>query len=124
MSEPISCSCGYRGPGRAEAAGIVCPLCGEQAATGDRKKWRIPCPNGHVFNVVEEWIGKQLVCPKCNAPFVPWISDSYEKREEARRRQEREETKFARRWLTRSIWAAVLFGLMMISLLVVSLMRW
>jgi uncharacterized protein YbaR (Trm112 family) len=125
MSESISCSCGYSGPGRAEGPVVVCPLCGEPAGqvVTEQKKWRIPCPNGHVSKVPEALIGKRLVCPKCNEAFVPTISDSLEKREEARRRQEREEAKFAKKWLTIAIWAAALFGLLLVSLIVMSVLR-
>jgi hypothetical protein len=125
MAGTISCSCGYSGPGRDEGPVVVCPLCGEPAgqAAAESKQWRIPCPNGHVFKVAEDWIGKRLVCPKCNEPFVPKLSDSLEKREEERRRQEREEAKFAKKWLTIAIWAAALFGLLIVSMIVLSVVR-
>jgi hypothetical protein len=124
MSESISCSCGYSGPGRPEGPVVVCPLCGAVGQpAAEQKTWRIPCPNGHVSKVPDDWIGKQLVCPKCNEPFVPKLSDSLEKREEARRRQEREEEKFAKKWLTIAIWAAALFGLLVVSLIVMSVLR-
>jgi hypothetical protein len=123
MSERISCACGYSGPGRAEGDLLVCPLCGELAPVAEVERlWRIPCPQGHVFNAPESWMGRQMVCPKCNEPFVLKLTDSLEKREERRRRQEREETKFAKRWLTRAIWAAALFALLLVGMIVASVM--
>jgi hypothetical protein len=123
MSERISCACGYSGPGRAEGDLLVCPLCGELAPVAEAERlWRIPCPQGHVFKAPESWMGRQMVCPKCNEPFVLKLTDSLEKREERRRRQEEEERKFAKRWLTRAIWAAALFVLMLVSMIVMSVM--
>jgi hypothetical protein len=123
MSERISCVCGYSGPGRAEGDLVVCPLCGELATAAEAERlWRIPCPQGHVFKAPESWMGRQMVCPKCNEPFVLKLTDSLEKREERRRREEREEAKFAKRWLTRAIWAAALFALLLVSMIVTSVM--
>jgi hypothetical protein len=124
MSQSISCSCGYSGPGRAEGQGLVCPLCGDEvAAVVAEKKWRVPCPKGHVFRVTEAWMGRQMVCPKCNEPFIPQIAESLERREEERRRQEREEAKFAQKWLKRAIWAAVLFGALLLTMIVMSVIQ-
>jgi hypothetical protein len=67
-------------------------------------------------------MGRQMVCPKCNEPFVLKLTDSLEKREERRRREEREEAKFAKRWLTRAIWAAALFALLVVGMIVASVM--
>jgi hypothetical protein len=125
MGETITCSCGYSGPGRVEGPVVVCPLCGELAGqvAAKPKQWRIPCPNGHVFKVGDDWIGRQMVCPKCNEPFVPQIADSIERRDEERQRQEQAEAKFAKKWLTIAIWAAALFGLLIVSLIVLTVVR-
>jgi hypothetical protein len=123
MGERISCSCGYSGPGRGGLGAIVCPLCGERAAEAEpEKKWRIPCPSGHVFRAPESWMGRKMVCPECNEPFTLAIGDSLEKREESRRRREKEEERFAEKWLTRAIWAAVLFGLLLVGMIAMSVL--
>lgn len=124
MVAKITCSCGYSGPGQAGRQGLLCPLCGEQAAEAPEEKiWRVPCPNGHVFRAPESWMGRKMVCPQCNEQFVLQISDSLEKKEELRRRQEREEAKFAKMWLQRAIWAAVLFGLLLVAMIVMSVIK-
>ena len=123
MVAKIRCSCGYSGPGQPGSQGLVCPLCGEPAAAAPEEKvWRVPCPKGHVFRAPESWMGKKMVCPECNEPFILQISDSLEKKEELRRRQELEEAKFAKTWLNRAIAAAVLFGLLIIAMVVMSML--
>jgi len=124
MIQEIACSCGYSGPGRADGPNTVCPLCGEVAPpTSEKKTWHIPCPKGHVYRVPDDWIGRQLVCPKCNESFLPRVADSIEKRKEDRRRREQDEAKFAKIWLTRAIWAAALFVFMLVALVLTSVMR-
>jgi len=124
MASTITCSCGYSGPAVSDAGTVVCPLCREPAAAREEeKRWRIPCPNGHVFRAPDSWMGRQMVCPTCNEPFVLAISESLEKREERRRRQQKEEEQFARLWLKRAIWAAVAVVAFIASLIVFSLMK-
>lgn len=124
MTAKITCSCGYSGPGQPGRQGLACPLCGEPAAAvQEEKKWRIPCPKGHVFRAPESWMGKTMVCPQCNESFILQISDSLEKKDELRRRQEQEEAKFAKKWLNRAIAAAVLFGLLLVAMIVMSLIK-
>lgn len=121
MSDTIACPCGYSGPAELEGLKPVCPLCGQSAQVAEVKRWRIPCPNGHVFKASEEWMGKPLVCPKCNEPFVPRICDSLEEKEKQRRRQEQAEQKLAKTWLNRAIAAAVLFVALIVGLIAMSL---
>ena len=124
MAAKIKCSCGYSGPGLAGAEGLKCPLCGEQAAAApEEKTWRVPCPKGHVFRTPESWMGREMVCPDCNEMFILQVSDSLEKQEELRKRQELEEAKFAQMWLQRAIWAAVLFGLLLVAMIVMSVVK-
>ncbi len=124
MAAKIKCSCGYSGPGLAGGQGLQCPLCGEQAAAEpDEKMWRVPCPKGHVFRAPESWMGRKMVCPDCNEMFILQVSDSLEKKEELRRRQELEEAKFAKIWLQRAIAAAVLFGLLLVAMIVMSVIK-
>jgi hypothetical protein len=124
MAAKIKCSCGSSGPGLAGAEGLKCPLCGEQAAAEpEEKTWRVPCPKGHVFRAPESWMGKKMVCPDCNEMFILQVSDSLERKEELRKRQEQEEAKFAKMWLQRAIWAAVLFGLLLVAMIVMSVMK-
>lgn len=124
MAQKISCSCGYSGPAGQEGGKVICPLCREPVAPrAAEKHWRIPCPNGHVFKAPESWLGRQMICPKCNEPFILKLTDSLEKRAERRRRQEAEEAKFAKVWLTRAIWAAVLVVGFLVALVVISLAK-
>ena len=124
MASTITCSCGYSGPPGTGGGVAICPLCRQPASVREEeKRWRIPCPNGHVFQARESWMGRQMVCPNCNEPFVLAISDSLEKREERRRRQQQAEEKFAKVWLTRAIWAAVAVAGFIVSLVVLSLMK-
>jgi uncharacterized Zn finger protein (UPF0148 family) len=124
MALSITCSCGYSGPAVSDGGTVMCPLCREPAAAREEeKRWRIPCPNGHVFGAPDSWMGRQMVCPTCNEPFVLAIADSLEKREERRRRLQKEEEEFARLWLKRAIWAAVAVVAFIASLIVFSLMK-
>lgn len=118
MAATIVCECGYEGPGTEVGEGLVCPACYEPAEKV--RRWQIPCPSGHVHMVQENWLGRQMICPKCNEPFVPGVADSLEKRQEQQQRQEREDAKIAKQWLTLSIVAASLFVLLLIGLLVMS----
>lgn len=124
MGTKISCSCGYTGPVGHAGQTPICPLCRQQIAEpAAEKRWQIPCPNGHVFKAPESWMGRRMICPQCNEPFVPKLSDSLEVRAEQRRREEAAEAKFAKVWLTRAIWAAVLVVGFLVSLVVLSLMK-
>jgi hypothetical protein len=124
MVTKITCTCGYSGPAQPWSKGLVCPLCGEPAAAApEEKTWRVPCPKGHVFRAPESWMGRRMVCSECNEPFILQISVSLEKTEELRRRQEREEAKFAKTWLNRAIAAAVLFGLLIVAMVVMSVIK-
>ena len=93
------------------------------AAAPEEKMWRVPCPKGHVFRAPESWMGRKMVCPDCNEMFVLQVSDSLERKEELRKRQEREEAKFAKMWLNRAIAAAVLFGLLLVAMIVMSVIK-
>ena len=121
MAASISCACGYEGPGTAAGDGLICPVCYVSAAA--LRQWRIPCPAGHVFEVQENWLGRQMICPKCNEPFVPELAGSLESREEARQRQEQDEARLARRWLAIAVGAGVLFVLLLVALAVMSVLR-
>jgi hypothetical protein len=68
-------------------------------------------------------MGRKMVCPDCNEMFILQVSDSLERKEELRKRQEQEEAKFAKMWLQRAIWAAVLFGLLLVAMIVMSVMK-
>ena len=68
-------------------------------------------------------MGRQMICPQCNEPFVPKLSDSLEERAEQRRQEEAAEAKLAKAWLTWAIWAAVLVVGFLSSLVVLSLVK-
>ena len=75
--------------------------------------FRIPCPNGHVHRARDAWIGRQMICPECNAAFVVRATDSVEFAEQRRRQQLEAESKQATAWIT---WAIVAGGLVVSSL--------
>ena len=120
MSGNIACSCGYRGPGVTEGVATVCPICRTPAASEGRT-YRIPCPNGHVFKVSEDWLGREMICTKCNEPFVPQATHSLEYRKEQQRRQAAADAKQADIWIKRAIAAGVIVGLSFIAMIVASL---
>ncbi|MFM8414571.1 MAG: hypothetical protein ACKOCX_07590 [Planctomycetota bacterium] len=119
MTKQRTCAtCGQPGP----ASASTCLLCGAPLADAE-KRWSIPCPKGHVFKVAEAWIGRQLVCPRCNESFVAQVAESLEQREQERQRREEADAEFAQRWLRRAIWAAAAFGLLIAALVVMSVIR-
>jgi hypothetical protein len=97
----------------------VCPLCQEPIERQDEeRRWRIPCPNGHLFTAPDSWLGREMVCPKCNEQFTLSLFNSLEKREERRLVQEARDAKAAKRWLNSAIWALI-FTIFFISSLVI-----
>lgn len=102
----------------------ACPVCqGILTKVSEEKQWRIPCPNGHLFRAPDSWMGRNMVCPKCNEQFALYASDSIEKLEERRLRQEAAEAKIAKVWLARSIWALILCVGFIASLVMLSQSR-
>jgi hypothetical protein len=119
MSSSISCICGYRGPSVSEAGSDVCPICRTPAAARD-ESLHIPCPRGHVLKVTQAMLGQRVVCPKCNDFFVLAADASVERRREMDRLMHEDDTRRARQWLARALWAAVLVVVSLVSLIVVS----
>jgi uncharacterized protein YbaR (Trm112 family) len=121
MSENVSCACGYRGPAVVEAGSSVCPICRTPAAVvGESTAYHIPCPNGHVVKAREEWLGREMVCPKCSAAFVLQATQSLEYQQELQRRQDIADEKQATIWITRAIVAGVLVVLSFVAMVVAS----
>jgi RNA polymerase subunit RPABC4/transcription elongation factor Spt4 len=107
-----------------DVADETCPLCQEPLGKPSlEKQWRIPCPNGHVFRAPDSWMGRQMVCPMCNEPFVLKLTDSLEKIEERRLRQDEADAKLAKAWLARSIWALIIVIGFIASLVIFSQAR-
>lgn len=101
-----------------------CPLCQEPIEKKEEeRRWRIPCPNGHVFKTPDSWAGRQMVCPKCNEQFTLNVYDSLEKREERRLRQEALDAKMAKRWMNSAIWALCITVVFIASLVIFSQAR-
>ena len=122
MATAINCSCGYRGPGVTHEGRSVCPIC-RTPGESRQEVLRILCPNGHVLPVSAALVGQRLVCPKCNASFVPSADDSVDRRRELERlRAEREEQR-ARDWLARAMWAAIIVVLLVVLLGVLNVVR-
>ena len=119
MASSISCICGYRGPSVSDAGNDVCPICRTPAAARD-EALHIPCPRGHVLNVTEAMLGQRVVCPKCNDFFVLAAEASVERRREMDRLRHEQDSRRARLWLARAVWAAVLVVLSLVSLIVIS----
>ena len=119
MVASISCICGYRGPSVSEAGGDVCPICRTPAASRD-EALHIPCPRGHVLKVTQAMLGQRVVCPKCNDFFVLSAEASVERSREMDRLRHEDETRRARLWLARALWAAALVVVSLVSLIVVS----
>jgi hypothetical protein len=119
MVASISCICGYRGPSVSEPGGDVCPICRTPAASRD-EALHIPCPRGHVLKVTQAMLGQRVVCPKCNDFFVLTAEASVERSREMDRLRHEDETRRARLWLARALWAAALVVVSLVSLIVVS----
>lgn len=120
MSGNVACPCGYRGPGVVEGTAVVCPICRTAAATVERV-YHVPCPNGHVLKAKDEWLGRQMVCPQCNASFVLQATNSLEYRKERDRRQREADARTAHAWMQRAIVAGVVVLLSFITMVVLSL---
>lgn len=82
--------------------------------------FRIPCPNGHVHRAREAWIGRQMICPECNAAFVVRATDSVESAEQKRKRQLEAESKQATAWITRAIVAGIVVLMSFVAMAVAS----
>lgn len=82
---------------------------------------RIPCPNGHVHRAREAWVGREMICPECNAAFVIRATDSLEFTEERRRRQAEAEAKQAAVWITRAVVAGVVVLISFVAMAVASM---
>ncbi len=119
MVSSISCICGYRGPSVSEGGSDVCPICRTPAAARD-EALHIPCPRGHVLKVTQAMLGQRVVCPKCNEFFVLAAEASVERSREMDRLRHEQDTRRARLWLARALWAAVLVVVSLVSLIVVS----
>jgi hypothetical protein len=119
MGVSISCVCGYRGPSVSEAGRAVCPICRTPAAA-DGDHLHIPCPRGHVLTVTTAMLGQKVVCPKCNEFFVLSADASVEHRREVDRLRQEDDTRRARLWLARALWAAVFVVVSLAVMIVVS----
>ncbi len=120
MSGNVACPCGYRGPGVAEGLAVLCPICRTPAATVERS-YRIPCPKGHVLKVRDEWLGREMVCPTCNRPFMLRATNSLEYRKEQKMRQDAAEARRAQTWLKWAIAAGVIVALLFVAMVVISM---
>ncbi len=96
------------------------PLAAEPSQSTKPTIYRIPCPNGHIHKIQEKMLGTQMVCTKCNAAYLPKITDSQEYRQEMNRRQDEKDAKQAKLWLLWAIVAAVCIVLFFVALIVVS----
>lgn len=117
MVSSISCICGYRGPSVSEAGADVCPICKTPAAARE-ESLHIPCPRGHVLKVTQAMLGQRVVCPKCNDFFVLAAEASVERRREMDRLRHEQDSRRARIWLARALWAAVLVTVSLVAMIV------
>ena len=88
------------------AAGPAPPTAPVRAPAAAPRKYRIPCPRGHVLKAGGHMLGQQVVCPECNELFLLREADSLEHRKLRDHARRAEEERIAKLWLTRSIWAA------------------
>ena len=143
VAEAVSCLCGYRGPAVVVAGQTVCPICraaaappappgmpalpaappaqaaAPQAAT-TQKTYRIPCPRGHVLTAKPHMLEQQVVCPECNELFRLRKEDSLEHRKKQEKARRADEERIAKRWLTRSIWAAAFIVASLVGMIAIS----
>jgi len=68
-------------------------------------------------------LGQRVVCPKCNEFFVLAAEASVERRREMDRLRHEEDTRRARLWLARAMWAAALVVAALVTLIVVSVLQ-
>ena len=104
-----------------EAGGDACPICRTPAAAND-DSLHIPCPRGHVLKVTQAMLGPRVVCPRCTEFFVLAAESSVERRREMDRLRHEQDSRRARQWLARALWAAVLVVVSLVSLIVVSVL--
>jgi uncharacterized protein (DUF983 family) len=73
-----------------------------------------------VLKVTQAMLGQRVVCPKCNDFFVLSAEASVERSREIERLRHEDDTRRARLWLARALWAAALVVVSLVSLIVVS----
>ena len=83
----------------------------------------IPCPNGHVLETPVDMLDQEVLCPQCQAQFLLRRVDSVE----YKKKQEEDErirlAKLGNAWLNWAIVAAVLIGLGLAGLIIMSMMN-
>lgn len=100
----------------------VCPIC-KTPATAREESLHIPCPRGHVLKVTRAMLGQRVVCPKCNEFFILSAEASVERRRELKRLRNEEDSRRARLWLARALWAAALVVASLASLIVLNALQ-
>jgi len=75
-----------------------------------------------VLKVTEAMLGQRVVCPKCNEFFVLAAEASVERRRETDRLRHEQDSRRARLWLARALWAAALVVVALVSLIIVSVL--
>lgn len=93
---------------------------GETSAPGRPSKFRVVCPRGHALKAGQHLFGQQVVCPECNEMFILREEDSLEHRKAREKARLAEEEQMAKRWLSRSIWAAAFIVASLAGMIAVS----
>jgi len=85
--------------------------------------FRILCPKGHELQTPEDMLGTQALCPYCNTQMELRYEDSVEYKKQKETEQRIQDEKTGRFWMTVSIWAAVIVGLLFVGLVVMMFMK-
>jgi uncharacterized Zn finger protein (UPF0148 family) len=83
----------------------------------------IPCPKGHELEVPPDMLEMEVLCPQCGEQFLLLASNSVEhkrRREMQERQREERQSKF---YLNFAITAAVLVGLLLVTLIIMTAMN-
>lgn len=78
------------------------------ASVDEERLVHIPCPAGHELETPFSMIGKDVMCPICQAEFRLHYNRSREHRTEQQQERVRREQKVGRTWMTWSLVAAAL----------------
>lgn len=83
----------------------------------------IACPNGHELEVPPEMLDTEVLCPQCQVQFRLRARDSREHKAKREKQEELRDAKMNKFWFNFSITAAVLVGLLLLTLVIMTAMR-
>jgi hypothetical protein len=83
----------------------------------------IPCPRGHELEVPPDMLDTEVLCPQCNEQFVLLAANSVEHKRRKEMQAQLREERAGKFYLNFAITMAVLVGLLLVSLMVMSSMN-